>query len=67
MGAEHFDDRLHRANADTNRNADPNTDGDSNTDVAEREVQSSMAGADRPTALVSMNNSMTIGALTVSW
>jgi LacI family transcriptional regulator len=38
-------------------------DGDSNTDVAEREVQSSMAGADRPTALVSMNNSMTIGAL----
>ena len=38
-------------------------DGDSNTDVAERAVHSLMSGADRPTALVSMNNSMTIGAL----
>ena len=37
--------------------------GDSNTDVAEREVFSLMAGDNRPTALVSLNNSMTIGVL----
>ena len=38
-------------------------DGDSNTDVAEREVRRLMSSADRPTALVSMNNAMTIGTL----
>ncbi|MGY4646895.1 LacI family transcriptional regulator [Mycobacterium sp. URHB0021] len=38
-------------------------DGDSNTDVAEREVHSLMSGENRPTALVSLNNSMTIGTL----
>lgn len=38
-------------------------EGESSTDVAEREVYSLMSGASRPTALVSMNNSMTIGAL----
>jgi len=38
-------------------------DGASNTDVAEREVRALMSGVDRPTALVSLNNSMTIGAL----
>jgi LacI family transcriptional regulator len=38
-------------------------DGDSSTDVAEREVFSLMSGKDRPSALVSMNNSMTIGTL----
>jgi LacI family transcriptional regulator len=38
-------------------------DGDSNTDVAEREVYALLSRADRPTALVSLNNSMTIGAL----
>jgi len=38
-------------------------DGDSNTDVAEREVHALMSGADRPTALVSLNNAMTIGTL----
>lgn len=38
-------------------------DGDSNTDVAEREVYSLMARKDRPTALVSLNNAMTIGTL----
>lgn len=38
-------------------------DGASSTDVAEREVYALLSGADRPTALVSLNNSMTIGAL----
>lgn len=38
-------------------------DGDSNTDVAEREVLSLMSTENRPTAVVSMNNSMTIGTL----
>jgi len=38
-------------------------DGESSTDVAEREVYALLSGADRPTALVSLNNSMTIGAL----
>ena len=38
-------------------------DGESSTDVAEREVHTLMSGANRPTAMVSMNNSMTIGAL----
>ncbi|PEG35369.1 LacI family transcriptional regulator [Mycolicibacterium agri] len=38
-------------------------DGESNTDVAEREVLTLMSGANRPTAMVSMNNAMTIGAL----
>ena len=37
--------------------------GDSSTDVAMREVHSLMAGADRPTALVCLNNAMTIGTL----
>jgi LacI family transcriptional regulator len=38
-------------------------DGDSNTEVAEREVFRLMSGVNRPTALVSLNNSMTIGTL----
>jgi LacI family transcriptional regulator len=38
-------------------------DGASNTDVAEHEVRALMSGDDRPTALVSLNNSMTIGAV----
>ncbi|BDX35174.1 LacI family transcriptional regulator [Mycobacterium antarcticum] len=38
-------------------------DGNSSTDVAEREVHALMSGANRPTALVSLNNSMTIGTL----
>lgn len=38
-------------------------DGESNTDAAEREVRALMSRADRPTALVSLNNSMTIGTL----
>lgn len=38
-------------------------DGDSNTDVAEREVHTLMSRPDRPTALVSLNNAMTIGTL----
>lgn len=38
-------------------------EGDSNTDVAEREVHALMSTSDRPTALVSLNNAMTIGAL----
>lgn len=38
-------------------------DGASNTDVAELEVRALMSDVDRPTALVSLNNSMTIGAL----
>lgn len=38
-------------------------DGDSNTDVAEREVHALMSGSNPPTALVSLNNAMTIGTL----
>lgn len=38
-------------------------DGESNTDVAEREVRTLMSRPDRPSALVSLNNAMTIGAL----
>jgi len=38
-------------------------DGESNTEAAERGVYALMSGADRPTALVSMNNAMTIGTL----
>jgi LacI family transcriptional regulator len=38
-------------------------DGDSNTDVAEREVHSLLSGPNPPTALVSLNNAMTIGTL----
>ena len=38
-------------------------EGDSNTDTAEREVRKLMSSADRPSALVSMNNAMTIGTL----
>jgi LacI family transcriptional regulator len=38
-------------------------EGNSNTDVAEREVHALMSRSDRPTALVSLNNAMTIGAL----
>jgi len=38
-------------------------DGASNTDVAEREVHALMSRTDRPTALVSLNNAMTIGSL----
>jgi LacI family transcriptional regulator len=38
-------------------------DGDSNTEVAEREVHSLMSRKDRPRALVSLNNAMTIGTL----
>ncbi len=38
-------------------------DGDSNTDAAERAVHALMSGGERPTALVSLNNAMTIGTL----
>lgn len=38
-------------------------DGESSTDVAEREVHTLMVRPDRPTALVSLNNAMTIGTL----
>ena len=38
-------------------------DGESNTDAAEREVYALMSRPDRPTALVSLNNAMTIGTL----
>lgn len=38
-------------------------EGDSRTDAAERAVYALMSRDDRPTALVSMNNSMTIGVL----
>ncbi|MGE0214467.1 LacI family DNA-binding transcriptional regulator [Mycolicibacterium sp.] len=43
--------------------ADLILDGDSNTDIAEREVRKLMSAANPPTALVSMNNAMTIGTL----
>jgi len=38
-------------------------DGRSSTDVAETQVRELLSRADRPSALVSLNNSMTIGAL----
>ncbi|WP_338892000.1 LacI family DNA-binding transcriptional regulator [Rhodococcus sovatensis] len=38
-------------------------EGNSSVEAAETEVRRLMAGPDRPTALVSMNNSMTIGSL----
>ena len=38
-------------------------DGESSTEAAMREVHSLMSREDRPTALVSLNNAMTIGAL----
>ncbi len=38
-------------------------EGESSTDVAEREVRALLASPNRPTALVSMNNAMTIGTL----
>lgn len=38
-------------------------DGESNTEAAERGVRALMSGTNRPTALVSMNNAMTIGTL----
>lgn len=38
-------------------------EGESSTDVAEREVSALLASPKRPTALVSMNNAMTIGTL----
>ncbi|AKS31501.1 LacI family DNA-binding transcriptional regulator [Mycolicibacterium goodii] len=38
-------------------------DGESNTDAAERGVHALMSRANRPTAVVSMNNAMTIGTL----
>ena len=38
-------------------------EGESNTDAAERGVRALMSREDRPTALVSLNNSMTIGTL----
>jgi len=38
-------------------------DGESSTEVAERQVHALMASAHRPSALVSMNNAMTIGTL----
>jgi LacI family transcriptional regulator len=38
-------------------------EGESSTDVAEREVRALLASPKRPTALVSMNNAMTIGTL----
>jgi LacI family transcriptional regulator len=43
--------------------ADLIVDGASNTDVAERAVRALMAPEDRPSALVSMNNAMTIGSI----
>jgi LacI family transcriptional regulator len=43
--------------------ADLVLDGESNTDGAEREVRSLMSGENRPTALVSLNNAMTVGTL----
>ena len=38
-------------------------EGESNTELAEREVHALMSRADRPSALVSLNNAMTIGTL----
>lgn len=43
--------------------ADLILDGHSNTEVADREVHELMSTKDRPTALVSLNNAMTIGTL----
>ncbi|OZC62972.1 LacI family transcriptional regulator [Rhodococcus sp. 15-725-2-2b] len=54
-----------RALADRGIELDPRLilDGRSNVEVAESLVRELMSGPDRPSALVSMNNSMTIGSL----
>lgn len=54
-----------RALADRGIELDPRLilDGRSNVEVAESRVRELMSGPDRPSALVSMNNSMTIGSL----
>ncbi|MBY4127642.1 LacI family DNA-binding transcriptional regulator [Rhodococcus fascians] len=54
-----------RALADRGIELDPALvlDGRSNVEVAEAAVRALMSSPDRPTALVSMNNSMTIGSL----
>jgi LacI family transcriptional regulator len=54
-----------RALADRGIELDPGLilDGRSSVEVAESRVRGLMSGPDRPTALVSMNNSMTIGSL----
>lgn len=54
-----------RALADRGIELDPRLilDGRSNVEVAESRVHELMSGPDRPSALVSMNNSMTIGSL----
>lgn len=54
-----------RALADRGVELDPRLilDGRSNVEVAESRVRELMSGPDRPSALVSMNNSMTIGSL----
>lgn len=54
-----------RALADRGIELDPRLilDGRSSVEVAESRVRGLMSGPDRPTALVSMNNSMTIGSL----
>ncbi|AJW40781.1 ribose operon repressor [Rhodococcus sp. B7740] len=54
-----------RALADRGIELDPRLilDGRSNVEVAESRVRELMSGPDRPSAMVSMNNSMTIGSL----
>ncbi|MGV8874388.1 MAG: LacI family DNA-binding transcriptional regulator [Rhodococcus sp. (in: high G+C Gram-positive bacteria)] len=54
-----------RALADRGVDLDPRLilDGRSNVEVAERHVRELMSSSNRPSALVSMNNSMTIGSL----
>ncbi|MEK8073030.1 LacI family DNA-binding transcriptional regulator [Rhodococcoides navarretei] len=54
-----------RALADRGIELDPRLvlDGRSSVEVAESRVRELMSGTDRPSALVSMNNSMTIGSL----
>ena len=54
-----------RALADRGIDVDPRLilEGRSNVEVAETEVRRLLTGSDRPSALVSMNNSMTIGSL----
>ncbi|OZF38288.1 LacI family DNA-binding transcriptional regulator [Rhodococcus sp. 14-2483-1-2] len=58
-------DGYSRALADRGIELDPRLilDGRSSVEVAESRVRGLMSGPDRPTALVSMNNSMTIGSL----
>ncbi|MEU0499028.1 LacI family DNA-binding transcriptional regulator [Mycobacterium sp. NPDC006124] len=61
---ERFDGyRAALADHDVNLDPDLVLDGESSTDVAETRVHALLADAHRPTALVSLNNSMTIGAL----